>query len=163
MKKKTKRWHLLAPEDYNKVFEILSYKYPKLFIEGKVFIFKKQIHRDIFNDDNSNLSRTVIRKFLTLYSRQIRYRQIHIENTRRYDLKGNEAGIVTKEDVKFISQNSVRKKKQNSLKKSKEQEKTTKNSAKYKPDNKDNQQKSQLKMIRKSSSRPKLGLNFKAK
>ena len=50
MKEESKRCHLLPPEDYNKVFDVLSHKYPKFFIEGKVFIFKKGIDRDIFND-----------------------------------------------------------------------------------------------------------------
>jgi sRNA-binding protein len=163
MKEESKRWHLLPPEDYNKVFDVLSHKYPKFFIEDKVFIFKKGIHRDIFNDGRSNLSRTVIRKFLTLYSRQSKYRQIHIENTVRYDLKGNEAGVVTKEDVEFISQNTAIKKKQNMLKKSKGEERAAKSSTEYKPDNKANKQKPQFEMIRKSTARPKLGLNFKAK
>jgi hypothetical protein len=27
MKKEAKRWHLLSPEDYNKVFDYLSKKY----------------------------------------------------------------------------------------------------------------------------------------
>ena len=163
MKEELKRWHLLPPEEYNKVFDVLSHKYPKFFIEGKVFIFKKGIHRDIFNDGRSNLSRTVIRKFLTLYSRQSKYRKIHIENTLRYDLKGNKAGIVTKEDVEFIYKNTAIKKKQSMLKKSKNQERAAKSSAVYKPINKANKQKSQFEMIRKSTARPKLGLNFKAK
>ena len=163
MKTELKRWHLLPPEDYDKVFDILSHKYPKFFIKGKVFIFKKEFHKDIFNDGRSNLSRTVIRKFLTLYSRQSKYREIHIENTVRYDLKGNEAGVVTKEDVEFIYKNTAIKKKQNMFKKSKDQERATTSSTGYKPDNKANKQKAQFQMIRKSIARPKLGLNFKAK
>ena len=34
-------WHLLSPEDYNKVFDALSQKYPKLFIKGKSFNIKE--------------------------------------------------------------------------------------------------------------------------
>ena len=40
------KWHLLSPENYNKVFDVLSQRYPKFFMRGKVFIFKKGIHRD---------------------------------------------------------------------------------------------------------------------
>ena len=49
------------------------------------------------------------------------------------------------------------------FKKSKGQENATKSSTEYKFDNKANKQKPQFKMIRKSTARPKLGLNFKAK
>ena len=35
------KWHLLSPENYNKVFDVLSQRYPKFFMRSKVFIFKK--------------------------------------------------------------------------------------------------------------------------
>ncbi len=111
------KWHLLSPENYNKVFDVLSQRYPKFFIRGKVFIFKKGIHRDIFNDEELKFSKTVIRKFLRLYAEQKEYMKLHIENTARYDLEGNEAGIVTKEDVESLAKTQEEIKKQIALKK----------------------------------------------
>ena len=96
-------WHLLSPEDYNKVFNVLSQKYPKLFIKDKSFIFKKGIHRDIFSNGGFDFNKTVIRKFLQLCIEKKEYRELHIENTPRYDLNGNKAGIVTKEDVELYA------------------------------------------------------------
>ena len=72
-------------------------------MRSKVFIFKKVIHRDIFNDEELKFSKTIIRKFLRLYAEQKEYVKLHIENTVRYDLEGNEAGIVTKEDVESLA------------------------------------------------------------
>ena len=67
MKDKAKKWHLLSPEDYDKVFDSLSVKYPKLFIKDVVFLFKKGLHQDIFNGGELEFSKTIIRKFLKLY------------------------------------------------------------------------------------------------
>jgi len=36
MKKEAKRWHLLLPKDYNKVFDSLSKKKPKLGLNIKI-------------------------------------------------------------------------------------------------------------------------------
>ena len=150
------KWHLLSPENYNKIFDVLSQEYPKLFIKDQVLILKKRLHRDIFNDGRSNLSRTVIRKFLTLYSRQSKYRQIHIENTVRYDLNGNKAGIVTKEDVGFIYKNTLITKKQIAHKKSKGQEQNFND--KINKENKFNNKSSTLKSINSNDNKPKLGI-----
>jgi sRNA-binding protein len=100
--KKGKNYFLLSSEEYNKVLEALSQKYPKLFIKDRVLIFKKGIHKDIFEGEESGFSKSVIRKFLRLYTEKSKYRELHIENTPRYDLKGNEAGVVTKEDVQSL-------------------------------------------------------------
>ena len=103
MKKEAKNWHLLSPEDYNKVFDYLSKKYPKLFIKDEVFVLKKGVHQDIFHDTELEFSKTVIRKFLKLYIEQKQYAALHVENTSRYDLEGNEVGLVTKEDVESLA------------------------------------------------------------
>ena len=99
MKNKNKKWYLLSPEDYDKVFDYLSAKYPKLFIKDEVFVLKKGLHQDIFNSGELEFSKTVIRKFLKLYTEQKKYRELHIENTPRYDLDGKEVDFVTKEDI----------------------------------------------------------------
>ena len=66
---------------------------------------KKGVNQDIFNDTELKFSKTVIRKFLKLYTEQKKYVELHIENTPRYDLEGNKAGLVTKEDVESLAKN----------------------------------------------------------
>ena len=100
--KKGRAYFLLTDEEYKKVFEELSDKYPKLFIKDRVLIMKKGIHRDIFDDSGLRFSKTMIRKFLQLYSEKMKYRELHIENTPRYDLEGKKVGAVTKEDVESL-------------------------------------------------------------
>jgi sRNA-binding protein len=129
MKKEAKRWHLLSPEDYNKVFDYLSKKYPKLFIKDVVFIFKKGVHQDIFNDTELECSKTVIRKFIKLYTEQKKYIELHIEGAPRYDLEGKEVDFVTKEDIESLAKKQDEIKKQIVLKKIKKPEKNKYNGA----------------------------------
>ena len=157
------KWYLLSSENYNKVFDVLSQRYPKFFMRGKVFIFKKGIHRDIFNDEELKFSKTIIRKFLRLYAEQKEYVKLHIENTARYDLEGNEAGIVTKEDVESLAKTQEEIKTQIALKKSKklEQKKHYKPHKESKPNNQDNK----LELVdahsmNSNSDKAKLGINF---
>jgi hypothetical protein len=35
-----KKWHLLSPDDYTKVFDFLSTKYPKFFIKKEIFVLQ---------------------------------------------------------------------------------------------------------------------------
>ena len=123
MKDRAKKWHLLSPENYHKIFDSLSVKYPKLFIKDVVFLFKKGLHQDIFNGGELEFSKTIIRKFLKLYTEQAKYIKLHTENTPRYDLDGNEAGLVTKEDVAGLAKKKEEIKKQLALKKIKRSEK----------------------------------------
>jgi sRNA-binding protein len=146
-------WHLLFPEDYDKVFDVLSQKYPKLFIRDKSFIFKKGIHRDIFNNGGFDFNRTVVRKFLQLCIEKKEYRDLHIDNTPRYDLEGNKVGIVTKEDVELYAktQEEIRKrieqKQSNKLAREKNLAKISDKSVK-------------LKSTNTNYSKPKLGLKI---
>jgi sRNA-binding protein len=159
MTKKTSGWYLLSPEDYNKVFDYLSNKYPKLFIKDEVFVFKKGVNHDIFNDTELKFSKTVIRKFLKLYTEQKKYVELHIENTPRYDLEGNEAGFVTKEDVESLAKKRQEIKKQLAAKKSKklEQKKYNKTSKERKYNNQD----SKVESVSTNNHKSKLGLNIK--
>jgi sRNA-binding protein len=159
MNKKTSRWYLLSPEDYNKVFDYLSKKYPKLFIKDEVFVFKKGVNQDIFNDTELKFSKTVIRKFLKLYTEQKKYVELHIENTPRYDLEGNKAGLVTKEDVESLAKKRQEIKKQLAAKKSKklEQKKYNKTSKESKSNNQDSKPES----VNTNNHKSKLGLNIK--
>ena len=146
-------WHLLPPEDYDKVFDALSQKYPKLFIRDKSFIFKKGIHRDIFNNGGLDFNRTVIRKFLQLCIEKKEYRELHTENTPRHDLEGNIVGIVTKEDVELYI------KTEEEIKKRIEQKQSNK-LAKEKNITKTNKQNFKLKSNNTNYSKPKLGLKI---
>ena len=159
MTKKTSGWYLLSPEDYNKVFDYLSNKYPKLFIKDEVFVFKKGVNHDIFHDTELKFSKTVIRKFLKLYTEQKKYVELHIENTPRYDLEGNEAGFVTKEDVESLAKKRQEIKKQLAAKKSKklEQKKYNKTSKESKSNNQDSKPES----VSTNNHKSKLGLNIK--
>ena len=159
MTKKTSGWYLLSPEDYNKVFDYLSNKYPKLFIKDEVFVFKKGVNHDIFHDTELKFSKTVIRKFLKLYTEQKKYVELHIENTPRYDLEGNEAGFVTKEDVESLAKKRQEIKKQLAAKKSKklEQKKYNKTSKERKYNNQD----SKVESVSTNNHNSKLGLNIK--
>ena len=159
MTKKTSGWYLLSPEDYNKVFDYLSNKYPKLFIKDEVFVFKKGVNHDIFHDTELKFSKTVIRKFLKLYTEQKKYVELHIENTPRYDLEGNEAGFVTKEDVESLAKKRQEIKKQLAAKKSKklEQKKYNKTSKESKSNNQD----SKAESVSTNNHKSKLGLNIK--
>ena len=142
-------WHLLSPEDYNKVFDVLSQKYPKLFIRDKSFIFKKGIHRDIFDNGGFDFNKTVIRKFLQLCIEKKEYRDLHVENTPRYDLEGSKVGIVTKEDVELYA------KTQEEIKKRIEQKQSNKLNC-----TKTSDQGVKLKPTNANYSKPKLGLKI---
>ena len=69
------------------------------------------MNHDIFNDVELKFSKTIIRKFLKLYTEQKKYVELHIENTPRYDLEGNKVGFVTKEDVESLAKKTTRNKK----------------------------------------------------
>ena len=160
MKDKAKKWHLLSPEDYDKVFDSLSVKYPKLFIKDVVFLFKKGLHQDIFNGGELEFSKTMIRKFLKLYTEQAKYIKLHTENTARYDLDGNEAGFVTKEDVVGLAKKKEEIKKQFALKKIKKAAKKKFDDANKENKPKNNSEKSEAENT--NSKKPKLGLNIEA-
>jgi sRNA-binding protein len=153
------KWHLLSPENYNKVFDVLSQRYPKFFTRGKVFIFKKGIHRDIFNDEELKFSKTVIRKFFKLYTEQKKYVELHIENTPRYDLEGNKVGFVTKEDVESLAKKRQEIKKQLAAKKSKKLEQKKYN--KTRKESTSNNQDSKAESVNTNNNKSKLGLNIK--
>ena len=158
------KWHLLSPENYNKVFDVLSQRYPKFFMRSKVFIFKKVIHRDIFNDEELKFSKTIIRKFLRLYAEQKEYIKLHIENTARYDLEGNEAEVVTKEDVESLTKTQEEIKNQIALRKSKklEQKKHYKPNKESKLSNQDNKLEFvDANAVNTNDDKLKLGINFK--
>ena len=101
----------------------------------------------------------MIRKFLKLYTEQAKYIKLHIENTARYDLDGNEAGLVTKEDVVGLAKKKEEIKKQFALKKIKKAAKKKFDDANKENKPKNNSEKSEAENT--NSKKPKLGLNRK--
>jgi sRNA-binding protein len=91
---------------------------------------------------------------------------LHIESAARYDLEGNEAGIVTKEDVESLAKTQEEIKNQIALRKSKklEQKKHYKPNKGNKPNNKDNKlELVDANAVNTNGDKPKLSINFKAK
>ena len=134
---------------YNKVLNELSKNYPKLFIKNQPILLKVGIHKDIFKDYKLSVSKVEIRKFLYRYVRSYQYQTLHIENGNRYNLLGEESGIVTKEHVDLP--NRVEEERTKKINK----EKVRKNE-----DNKFNQERyNKLKSYH--INKPKLGLNIR--
>ena len=102
----------------------------------------------------------MIRKFLKLYTEQAKYIKLHIENAARYDLDGNEAGLVTKEDVVGLAKKKEEIKKQFALKKIKKPAKKKFDDANKETESKNNNEK--LEAENANSQKPKLGLNIEA-
>ena len=89
---------------------------------------------------------------------------MHIESAARYDLEGNEAGIVTKEDVESLAKTQEEIKNQIALRKSKklEQKKYYKHNKESKPNNQDNKlELVDANAVNTNDDKPKLGINFK--
>ena len=99
---------------------------------------KRGVHKDIFNGSELAFSKTVIRKFLKIYTAKKKYRELHIENTPRYDLEGNKVDIITKEDVELSKKQQEEIKKSVEAKRRKKQElKNNKNRGENNPNNQD--------------------------
>lgn len=95
---------------YNKVFNELSKHYPKLFIQDKPLPLKVGIHRDIFREYKLSVSKREVRKFLHRYINSKKYQERHIENAVRYNLLGEESGVVTKENLDLMFERKEEKK-----------------------------------------------------
>ena len=113
---------------YNKVFDELSKHYPKLLIKDKPLLLKVVIHRDIFKDCKLSVSKREVRKFLYCYVNSKTYQELHIENAVRYDLLGEESGVVTKENLDLMAKRKEERKKMISTEKL-EKEKAKKDKA----------------------------------
>ena len=93
------------------VFDELSKHYPKLFIKDKPLPLKVGIHIDIFKDYQLSVSKRDVRKFLHRYVNSKTYQELHIENAVRYDLLGEESGVVTKENLDLMVKRKEERKK----------------------------------------------------
>jgi len=101
-KEKKKKWHIMKPEYYEEVHDKLSKAYPKLFNKEEVRLLKVGIKEELLESD-TEVSKTKIRKFLKLYTEKADYRKKHKAGEKRYDLFGNEAGKVTKEQEEDVT------------------------------------------------------------
>lgn len=161
--KKKKNWHIMPPEQYNEVFEELSTQYPKLFIKDKILLLKVGLHKDIFEEYKLTVTRGAVRRFFKLYTGSKKYRELHIENAIRYDLEGNESGVVSKEHIELAAQRKKDIEKQREAKKTAAFERKKQNNKKGEHKNADQAQEkkplnstdSKLKM---HGEKPKLGI-----
>ena len=101
----------MLPEEYDNAFEELSSKYPELFIKDKPKVLKIGIDKDILADSDLKMSQTQLRKFFKVYISSKGYRELHVENSPRYDLEGNEVGVVTKENIEALKRRAEETKK----------------------------------------------------
>ncbi len=147
-KKKGSKVNIMPPDKYEEVLSELSTKYPKLFNKEEVKLLKVGIIKDILVDYNLTISKLQLRKFIRIYCSNNKYRELHKENAKRYDLKGNESGIVTKEHVEGLAKHreeiknkwELRKKKYKEwLDKQKKKESSKKDSNASDKDNNENQ------------------------
>ena len=103
IKTNKKKIGIMPTQKYKEVLSELSAKYPKLFNKEEVKLLKVGIIKDILMDYNLTISRLQLRKFIRIYCSNNKYRELHKENAKRYDLNGNESGVVTKEHVEGLA------------------------------------------------------------
>ena len=122
MDQKVKKDQLLSSEDYNKIFNILAHEYPKLFNKQDVKLLKVGIRKEILANDNLRINKKQLSEFFKLYCTSKEYKELHVENAKRYDLEGNESGVVTKEQIEGLVELKEETKKKRELKKQRQQE-----------------------------------------
>jgi len=146
-KVKNKKSNIISPEKYEETHNELSSKYPKLFNKQGIKLLKVGIRKEIIANGNLTISNSQLTKFLKVYCTSNKYKELHVENAKRYDLAGNELGVVTKEQVEGLVKLKEEAKKKRELKKQRRQEWTKKqeeknNNAKVESKNASKEQKS---------------------
>ena len=97
-----KKSNIISPKRYEEVYNKISSKYPKLFNKQEVKLLKTGIRKEIIADGNLKITKSQLAKFLKVYCTSSKYKELHVENAKRYDLEGNEAGVVTKEQIEGL-------------------------------------------------------------
>ena len=97
-----KKSNIISPERYEEAYNKLSSKYPKLFNKQEVKLLKTGIRKEIIADGNLKITKSQLAKFLKVYCTSSKYKELHVENAKRYDLEGNEAGVVMKEQIEGL-------------------------------------------------------------
>ncbi len=111
--------------EYRIILNFLIRKFPLVFGWKNVVVLKVGILNDILEHD-IGISRNKLNNFLQAYCNKRLYRELHVEGTARYDLNGNEAGVVTKEHVEGKQANleKARQIREEKMKKSTEESKS---------------------------------------
>lgn len=89
---------LLTPEKYKSILMLLRTTYPKCFTDPPAPLMIN-IHKELWALHAEELSKTAIKKFLTIYCLSKAYRQACILGATRVDLQGNTSSPVTEEQV----------------------------------------------------------------
>lgn len=82
---------------YKEILDYLTTKFPDAFVQTKDKILKIGVHKDL--KEQTELSSTVIRKFLRKYCKSAAYKKALQEGASRFDLQGNIAGTVVAEET----------------------------------------------------------------
>ncbi len=102
MNEKVKKGNILLSDKYKEAYNELSSKYPKLFNNQEIKLLKVGIKKEIIARGNLTITKSQLAKFLKVYCTGCKYKKLHIENASRYDLEGNESGVVTKKHVEGL-------------------------------------------------------------
>ena len=116
-KVKNKKSNIISPEKYEETYDELSSKYPKLFNKQDIKLLKVGIRKEIITNGNLTISNSQLTRFLKVYCISNKYKGLHVENAKRYDLEGNESGVVTKEQIEDLVKLREETKKKRKLKK----------------------------------------------
>ena len=111
--------NIISTQKYEEALNELSAKYPKLFNKEEVKLLKVGIRQDIIGAGGLIITKSQLSKFLKVYCTGREYKKLHLENAKRYDLEGNESGVVTKEHVEGLIKVREESKKKWQLKKQK--------------------------------------------
>ena len=111
--------NIISTQKYEEALNELSAKYPKLFNKEEVKLLKVGIRQDIIGAGGLIITKSQLSKFLKVYCTGREYKKLHVENAKRYDLEGNESGVVTKEHIEGLIKVREEAKKKWGLKKQK--------------------------------------------
>ena len=97
-----------SKEEFNYCYEFLCKRFPKLFKEGEVKVFKYKIHEDLWNsgiiDEDEKITKAGITLFLRGYCNKAKYLKTLKKQPMRYDLEGNEIIQVTEEEAQIAKE-----------------------------------------------------------
>ena len=150
--------NIISTQKYEEALNELSAKYPKLFNKEEVKLLKVGIRQDIIGAGGLTITKSQLSKFLKVYCTGREYKKLHIENAKRYDLEGNESGVVTKEHIEGLIKVREEAKKKWGLKKQKKIEWAKKQKEK---NNKTKDERNSTSKNQKSSSHSKTNTDTK--
>ena len=150
--------NIISTQKYEEALNELSAKYPKLFNKEEVKLLKVGIRQDIIAAGGLTITKSQLAKFLKVYCTGREYKKLHVENAKRYDLEGNESGVVTKEHIEGLIKVREEAKKKWGLKKQKKIEWAKKQKEK---NNKTKDERNSTSKNQKSSSHSKTNTDTK--